>query len=47
MINNSPIAVFNDNGSPKNITDKIIVIAMLDLSTGATCDTLPSCSALK
>ena len=39
--------VFVSSTSPKNIEDNTIAIATLILSTGATCDTLPNCKALK
>lgn len=46
IINNAPIVVFMVSASPKKITDSTIVIATLNLSTGATCETLPICNAL-
>lgn len=47
IINTAPIAIFIVSASCKNIIDKIMVNATLNLSTGATCDTLPICKALK
>ena len=47
MINKAPDVVFNVSGSPKNTTDSAMAMATLNLSTGATCDTSPSCRALK
>ena len=43
----APMAVFSVNDSPKKITEKIITNARLSLSTGATCEILPDCNALK
>jgi len=47
IINKAPIAVFKVNVSPRNNTDNTMVSDTLSLSTGATCDTLPICNALK
>ena len=47
MINNAPEADFKVTGSFRNIADKMMASATLSLSTGATCDTFPSCNALK
>ncbi len=47
IINKAPRAVFKVNASPKNNTESTMVRATLSLSTGATCDTFPSCRALK
>ena len=47
IINIAPIAIFRVNTSFKIITDRIIVSATLNLSAGATWDTLPNCKALK
>ena len=47
MINAAPMAVLSVNASLRKITDKTIVNATLNLSTGATCDTFPVCNALK
>jgi hypothetical protein len=43
----APIAILGVRVSPKNMTENIIAMATLILSTGATCETLPSCRALK
>ncbi|MNX54226.1 hypothetical protein D3C86_849450 [compost metagenome] len=47
VMSKTAITVFKVRGSPKNTTDNKIAIATLALSTGATCDTFPNCSALK
>lgn len=47
VMSKTAIAVLKVKGSPKNTTDSKMAMATLALSTGATCDTFPSCSALK
>lgn len=47
IINNAAETVFIVSGSPKNKVANIIAMGTLNLSTGATCDTSPSCNALK
>jgi hypothetical protein len=47
IISNAPSVVFKVSGSPRNTTASTMAIATLILSTGTTCDTFPSCSALK
>ena len=39
--------VLNVNGSPRKIAARVMEIATLSLSTGATCETRPNCKALK
>jgi len=45
MISKAPDADFKVSGSFKKTTAKIMANATLNLSTGATCDTLPTCNA--
>jgi hypothetical protein len=40
------MAVFQVSTSPRNTTDRSMAIATLNLSTGATCETFPTCNAL-
>jgi hypothetical protein len=47
IIITAPRAVLRDKCSPRKITDNTIVRATLNLSTGATWDTLPIWIALK
>jgi len=47
IIHPAPIAVFRVKVSPRKMMEKTIANATLSLSIGATCDTLPSCKALK
>lgn len=47
MIRIAPTAAFQVKTSPRNKTDRRMAMATLSLSTGATCETFPSCSALK
>lgn len=47
MMSVAPSVALSVSVSPRKTTDSTMANATLSLSTGATCDTLPSCSARK